>query len=303
MISISEITDNNNTNTNTNDANHSKMSNIDLQFNNVDMNTIPYPDNTFDCIIVSFGFMFCNSKINVYKECNRVLTQGGKLIFTTWDGLNYNPLPREMDLFLKDIIDKTRTNININDKSEIKNTNSNTNNSTADNTSNTNKNINATADNTNNNDNNNQSIISPMYIPFSMSDMSEIKSDLIAAGFEQNSIILEHNVQHSYWENVILATKAFFYGSSMLNYIQSKGIIADINEYIENLSSRILDCKECIWDLELELELNQNIENMENLDDKIDKIEQNQQNSQYRRDKTTRFSIPMRALVGVATKP
>lgn len=211
--------------------------NVNVKFSNVDMNSIPYADNSFHCLIVSFGFMFCDNKQDVYRECKRVLKPNGKLIFTTWDGLDYNPLPSEMDLFLKhDIIGKQSLEIQ-------------------------------------------QHVKSPMDIPFSMSDFDQIRNDLIAVGFDKNTIDLQHNVQVSTWESVWKAADAFLKGSSMLDYMQSKGVAINVEECRNTLSRRILGCKACIWENETA----------------STSVEDNNKASKG-------FKMPMRALVGIATK-
>jgi len=54
--------------------------------------SLPYPDTSFDCVVVQFGVMFYPDKLQGFKESFRVLKSGGKFIFVTWKSLEDNPI-------------------------------------------------------------------------------------------------------------------------------------------------------------------------------------------------------------------
>ncbi|MEO6329914.1 MAG: class I SAM-dependent methyltransferase [Ginsengibacter sp.] len=63
-----------------------------IKFQAADAQALPFDDNTFDLIVCQFGFMFMPDKPKAFNEAFRVLKQGGKLIFNTWDKIENNPL-------------------------------------------------------------------------------------------------------------------------------------------------------------------------------------------------------------------
>ncbi len=46
---------------------------------------LPFDDNSFDLVVIQFGVMFFPDRQKGLHEAYRVLKQGGKLIFNTWD--------------------------------------------------------------------------------------------------------------------------------------------------------------------------------------------------------------------------
>lgn len=52
---------------------------------------LPFPDESFDLVVCQFGIMFFPDKVKGIKEAYRVLKQGGKLLFNTWDKIENNP--------------------------------------------------------------------------------------------------------------------------------------------------------------------------------------------------------------------
>ena len=46
---------------------------------------LPFDDRSFDLVVIQFGIMFFPDKQKGLDEAHRVLRQGGKLIFSTWD--------------------------------------------------------------------------------------------------------------------------------------------------------------------------------------------------------------------------
>lgn len=50
-----------------------------------DAQELPFPDNSFDCVVCQFGFMFLPNRQKGFNEAWRVLKPGGQFIFLTWD--------------------------------------------------------------------------------------------------------------------------------------------------------------------------------------------------------------------------
>lgn len=67
----------------------------------VDAMSLPFENDTFDCIAVQFGVMFYPDRVKGYGESLRVLKAGGTFIFNTWDKMEHNP----MILIVKELID------------------------------------------------------------------------------------------------------------------------------------------------------------------------------------------------------
>lgn len=55
-----------------------------------DSQDLPFPDNSFDCVICQFGFMFLPNKQKGFDEAWRVLKPGGQFLFVTWDKSDNN---------------------------------------------------------------------------------------------------------------------------------------------------------------------------------------------------------------------
>ncbi|WP_165836267.1 class I SAM-dependent methyltransferase [Taibaiella soli] len=54
--------------------------------------SVPFADQSFDCVVVQFGVMFYPDKIQGFRESFRVLRSGGKFIFATWKSLADNEI-------------------------------------------------------------------------------------------------------------------------------------------------------------------------------------------------------------------
>src|SRR5262249_9627719 len=48
--------------------------------------SLPLPDRCFDMLVCQFGVMFLPDKAKAYREAHRVLTDGGRYVFSVWDG-------------------------------------------------------------------------------------------------------------------------------------------------------------------------------------------------------------------------
>ncbi len=66
----------------------------DIEWGTIDAVHLPYPDQCFDLVVVQFGVMFYADRSKAYSEALRVLRPGGRLIFTSWDHINHNPVAR-----------------------------------------------------------------------------------------------------------------------------------------------------------------------------------------------------------------
>ncbi len=51
---------------------------------------LPFDDKVFDAVICQFGLMFVPDKQKAVNEAYRVLKQGGRFIFNTWDSIEKN---------------------------------------------------------------------------------------------------------------------------------------------------------------------------------------------------------------------
>jgi ubiquinone/menaquinone biosynthesis C-methylase UbiE len=62
-----------------------------VTFRPADALDLPFPDAAFDIVLCQFGVMFYPDKDKSYREARRVLTPGGRYIFSVWDSLEHNP--------------------------------------------------------------------------------------------------------------------------------------------------------------------------------------------------------------------
>lgn len=67
-----------------------KLSHLDIDWQNIDAQQLPFKDNSIDLVVCCFGYMFVPDKTKAFAEAYRVLRPGGVLLFTTWDKLEYN---------------------------------------------------------------------------------------------------------------------------------------------------------------------------------------------------------------------
>ena len=82
------------------------VKNEKLQWQQADALQLPFEAGSFDHVICQFGVMFFPDKAAAFREAYRVLTPGGKYVFSVWDDMIYNPrvfiLNKVMDELLKD---------------------------------------------------------------------------------------------------------------------------------------------------------------------------------------------------------
>lgn len=55
---------------------------------------LTFGDAEFDTVVYQFGIMFFPDKTAAYREARRVLRPGGAFIFSVWDSLGTNELPK-----------------------------------------------------------------------------------------------------------------------------------------------------------------------------------------------------------------
>ena len=65
-----------------------------IEWKQADAQALPFADAGFDLVVCQFGVMFFPDKAKAYSEARRVLKSGGRLLFSVWDGLEHNELPR-----------------------------------------------------------------------------------------------------------------------------------------------------------------------------------------------------------------
>ncbi len=65
-----------------------------IEWKVADAQALPFPDASFDMLVSQFGVMFFPDKAKAYAEARRVLKPGGQFLFTAWDKLEHNELPR-----------------------------------------------------------------------------------------------------------------------------------------------------------------------------------------------------------------
>ncbi|HEY8970736.1 MAG TPA: class I SAM-dependent methyltransferase, partial [Puia sp.] len=67
-----------------------KLSHLNIEWQNIDAQQLPFSDNSIDRVVCCFGYMFVPDKPKAFAEAYRVLRPGGMLLFTTWDKLEQN---------------------------------------------------------------------------------------------------------------------------------------------------------------------------------------------------------------------
>lgn len=76
-----------------------------IVFQVADAMQLPFEDAQFDVVVCQFGIMFCPDKVQAFREARRVLSPGGRLLFSVWDSLAHNPLPHATNKILADFFD------------------------------------------------------------------------------------------------------------------------------------------------------------------------------------------------------
>ena len=68
-----------------------------VAFQPADAMALPFRDASFDAVVCQFGVMFFPDKEKSYREVYRVLSLGGRYLFSVWDAHRYNPFGRMAD--------------------------------------------------------------------------------------------------------------------------------------------------------------------------------------------------------------
>lgn len=69
-----------------------KLEPLDIEWQILDAQELPFQEKTFDLVICCFGYMFVPDKTKAFAEAYRVLKSGGMFLFTTWDKLENNAM-------------------------------------------------------------------------------------------------------------------------------------------------------------------------------------------------------------------
>ena len=64
-----------------------KLKALDINWEIIDAQQLPFEDNSIDLVVCCFGYMFVPDKLKAFAEAYRILRPGGMLLFTTWDKL------------------------------------------------------------------------------------------------------------------------------------------------------------------------------------------------------------------------
>jgi len=67
-----------------------KLDHLNIEWQNIDAQELPFNDNSIDLVVCCFGYMFVPEKQKAFAEAYRVLKPGGMFLFTTWDKLEHN---------------------------------------------------------------------------------------------------------------------------------------------------------------------------------------------------------------------
>jgi SAM-dependent methyltransferase len=55
-----------------------------IEFRVADVESLPFPDRSFDVVSCRFGIMFFPEQVKAFRECRRVLKSGGRVAFVAW---------------------------------------------------------------------------------------------------------------------------------------------------------------------------------------------------------------------------
>lgn len=65
-----------------------------VEFQQADAQTLPYPNSSFDLGLCQFGVAFFANRVAAFQEAARVLRPGGSFIFSVWDRTGENAITR-----------------------------------------------------------------------------------------------------------------------------------------------------------------------------------------------------------------
>jgi SAM-dependent methyltransferase len=64
-----------------------------VEWRQADAMHLPFPNESFDAVVCSFGVMFFSEKAEAFAEVRRVLRAGGVFVFSSWDRIEENEFP------------------------------------------------------------------------------------------------------------------------------------------------------------------------------------------------------------------
>jgi SAM-dependent methyltransferase len=80
-----------------------------IEWKQADAQALPFADASFDMLVCQFGVMFFPDKAKAYAEARRVLKPGCCFLFSVWDKLEHNGLPRIASAAIGDLFPNDRT--------------------------------------------------------------------------------------------------------------------------------------------------------------------------------------------------
>jgi SAM-dependent methyltransferase len=63
---------------------NARVAGIEIDFHEGDVESLPFPDESFDCVVSQYGHMFAPRPAVAVGEMLRVLKRGGTIAFSTW---------------------------------------------------------------------------------------------------------------------------------------------------------------------------------------------------------------------------
>lgn len=64
-----------------------------VTFRQADSQALPFGDGSVQAVLCQFGAMFFPDRARAYREARRVLTPGGRFLFSVWDAMERSPVP------------------------------------------------------------------------------------------------------------------------------------------------------------------------------------------------------------------
>lgn len=74
-----------------------------VEWRQADAMQMPFPDESFDCVVCQFGVMFFPDKPKAFSEVRRVLKGGGIFVFNVWDRIEENEFADTVTIALQSL--------------------------------------------------------------------------------------------------------------------------------------------------------------------------------------------------------